>query len=76
MGRPSFKETKLKGQSALSSKKRKNKPSNQPLKLVGAFHTVEFDKQAIRVTSHHDGTPVLQDNKIERIERLKFHKKE
>jgi hypothetical protein len=40
----------------------KNKPSNQPLKLVGVFDDVEFNKSPLQISSHHDGTPILQWN--------------
>lgn len=45
-------------------RKKKNKLSNWPLKLVGAIQTFEVNKLPLQVSSYHDGTIILQGIKI------------
>jgi hypothetical protein len=73
MGRPSFKGTKF-NESNTSRSKKKNKPSNQPLKVVKTFNDIELDKPSLQIPGHHNGTPILHGKKIKRTERFEFHK--
>jgi hypothetical protein len=59
-GLPSFNGTIYNKPNASISIKKRNKLSNRPLKLVGAFHAVEFNKLPLWVPGHHDRTPILE----------------